>query len=198
MKLKNLRNQRFGSLVVCDKPHALQMRGGHMRTFWQCVCDCGNVKMVSAKCLLKGETGSCGCLQGRPGKKKPPRNKDKFNYGNPALACFYSAYKHKAKRRGIEFALTPAQFVELVDSSCFYCGDRYEYSFQWSKSDRDKKYTLIGCGLDRMSPDEGYTLDNVVPACKNCNFAKLELSQKDFFAMVEKIYNRHCVIQEGG
>src|SRR5262249_55469907 len=119
-----------------------------------------------------------------------------YQYENPAQACHYSAYLHKAKARGIEFALSPAEFVQIADSACFYCGERYEYSFRYKSGKGFKYYTFIGCGIDRIDSEGDYTLENVVPACKDCNSAKLEMSQRDFFAMIEKIYNRHCVISE--
>lgn len=49
---------RFGYLVA-NLP--TQMRGGGGSVIWECVCDCGNIKLVSSKLLLSNDTKSCGC-----------------------------------------------------------------------------------------------------------------------------------------
>lgn len=55
-KRQNLSGQRFGKLTAEKE---CRING---RTFWVCVCDCGNTTTVRADCLLSGNTKSCGCL----------------------------------------------------------------------------------------------------------------------------------------
>jgi hypothetical protein len=31
--------------------------------FWECLCDCGNLKVVSSDNLVNGGTKSCGCIK---------------------------------------------------------------------------------------------------------------------------------------
>lgn len=52
-KLIDLTGQKFGRLTAIE-----YIKGSR----WQCVCDCGNEKTVSAGNLLSGNTKSCGCL----------------------------------------------------------------------------------------------------------------------------------------
>jgi hypothetical protein len=61
----NLIGQKFGRLKViaeygCD-PTKVEPYCNYVR--WICVCDCGEQKIVSAGCLLKGQVRSCGCLR---------------------------------------------------------------------------------------------------------------------------------------
>lgn len=58
MKLKDLKGQRFGRLVVLERA---QNRSG--RVVWRCKCDCGVIKEVPSKTLKNGTAQSCGCLQ---------------------------------------------------------------------------------------------------------------------------------------
>jgi predicted protein tyrosine phosphatase len=44
-------------------------------------------------------------------------------------------------------------------------------------------------GIDRRDNSVGYTKDNCVPACTDCNFLKSRLGGEDFMAMVVRIYN---------
>ena len=53
---KDLTGQRFGRLTV------LSLAGKRKtRTFWHCLCDCGNEKDICVSQLTGGRTVSCGC-----------------------------------------------------------------------------------------------------------------------------------------
>ena len=56
-KIKDIKGQRFGKLVVLE---FREMRN-HNAT-WLCQCDCGNQAVVLSRCLLNGDTKSCGCI----------------------------------------------------------------------------------------------------------------------------------------
>src|SRR5882672_1993812 len=55
----DLTNRRFGR-IVCRWPGG---RNAHLKIFWLCSCDCGNLKHILAAKLRNGETQSCGCLR---------------------------------------------------------------------------------------------------------------------------------------
>lgn len=56
-KVKNIRGQRFGKLIV------LEYRGTiNHRAVWLCQCDCGKRVEVVSMPLLNGDTKSCGCI----------------------------------------------------------------------------------------------------------------------------------------
>lgn len=50
--------QTFGKLLVSELSHIK-----NKKTFWKCVCECGNITIVSADKLKNGHTKSCGCLR---------------------------------------------------------------------------------------------------------------------------------------
>ncbi|EIF30926.1 hypothetical protein BCh11DRAFT_06438 [Burkholderia sp. Ch1-1] len=52
--------QRFGRLLVIDK--APSNLGKSPVTRWNCVCDCGETRIVTTFNLLRGRAKSCGCL----------------------------------------------------------------------------------------------------------------------------------------
>lgn len=51
---------RYGKLTVISKDDDLSKK--RHRAMWICLCDCGNYKTVSSKCLRDGKTKSCGCM----------------------------------------------------------------------------------------------------------------------------------------
>lgn len=83
------------------------------------------------------------CAEGRAYNRTP---KGKF-----AMA------KRIAKRRDIDWNLTPEQYVKLTAPKCFYCSYRLG------------KPTEAGVGLDRKDNDYGYSENNVLSCCGTCN-----------------------------
>lgn len=65
-KMKDLTGQRFGKLIVVSNAGKLDGR----RYYWNCVCDCGNTKIVQGSYLTSGNTRSCGCLTKETGIQK--------------------------------------------------------------------------------------------------------------------------------
>ena len=57
MTKHDLTGRRFGRLTVIG---AAPSRG--KRTYWKCLCDCGNTREIHAYNLVRGATKSCGCL----------------------------------------------------------------------------------------------------------------------------------------
>ena len=56
-KHKNLVGERFGRLVVS----AWVFNDKTNKHAWECVCDCGNTKLVASSDLTHGRVTSCGC-----------------------------------------------------------------------------------------------------------------------------------------
>lgn len=55
--VRNLAGMRFGKLIALDVDKSIYGVG---RTYWNCICDCGQYHTVSSKHLLGGQTQSCG------------------------------------------------------------------------------------------------------------------------------------------
>jgi len=60
----DLTNQKYGKLTVLN----LHKSGDYIHTKWNCVCDCGNTKVVLTTQLRNGRISDCGCVY---------KNKDK-------------------------------------------------------------------------------------------------------------------------
>lgn len=57
-KAKDITSQKFGRLT------AIKCVGinNHHKFLWECLCECGNKKIVPTGALISGNTKSCGCL----------------------------------------------------------------------------------------------------------------------------------------
>lgn len=78
-KRENLEGQKFNRLTVLSLHHKVQhYRNGRPNGnmyYYTCMCDCGNITIVSSSFLKSGKVKSCGCLKIE--KCKDSKNKHK-------------------------------------------------------------------------------------------------------------------------
>lgn len=48
---------------------------------------------------------------------------------------------------------------------------------------------FVYSGLDRVDPSQGYTIDNIVPACIICNRAKADMTIEGFYAWINRVFS---------
>jgi hypothetical protein len=158
--------KRFGKLVVIKRDGSIKRDAT-----WLCRCDCGNKCINTGSRLRSGYIKSCGCLRF-------------FPKGDATFNILLSVYKKRAKRRGFEFELTKEQFCELTKQNCHYCNAMPSQRTRNRTANGDYIYN----GLDRIDTIKGYTIDNVVPCCKDCNYAKRKMSIPRFKFWVQQIF----------
>lgn len=84
----------------------------------------------------------------------------------------YRDYQKDAKKKGRTFTLTFEQFAALIDQPCHYC---------------ERGPERVTIGVDRQDPKIGYEVENCVPCCSPCNFAKGKLTAQEFFGLAEAV-----------
>lgn len=160
----NLVGRRFGTRMVLK----LLGRGRGHNTRYEAVCDCGAVESVSRHSLLQSK--SCRQCWLKSAKIFP----------NQAITKRFQGYKTNASNRGIEFYLTPTEFIKLGTKFCSYCGEP-------PRSVKYRGHEGIFTGIDRTDSNGHYTLDNVVPCCDRCNWLKSDYSVESFLSHVHRI-----------
>lgn len=146
-----------------------------------CKCICGNESVVSLGNLKTGSVKSCGCKKTellRTSFERKDKQEQLFEY-------LFKDYKKGAVSRNLEFDLSEHIFKELIFKECFYCGEspkqlRSHFKFK----DKDVYYN----GIDRLDSNLGYYKENCVTCCKMCNYAKRNISYKDYINWIEKSY----------
>ena len=186
-KLKrDLTGTQFGQLTVNGrvKPRVF---GGRPRTTWECYCNvCGSLCLKHSDLLVLNKTTSCGC---DVGKKISTTNADFYNEkrkykGITAFKRVYKNYINRAKQLNKMFSIPEDMFKTLTQSECFYCGVKPN---QQAKAN-GKYNEYVHNGLDRVDNSLGYTPDNVVPCCGNCNMMKRSSHINDFITKIFKIH----------
>lgn len=90
-RLINLVGKRFGMLTVVK----LEGKNSSNHVTWQCVCDCGNLSVVTGNNLRCGHSKSCGCL------KRVSRSNDEL-IGKTFGRLTVQKDGHRTKRVGIK------------------------------------------------------------------------------------------------
>lgn len=72
------------------------------------------------------------------------------------------------KLRGTICDLTKEQIQTLIANGCHYCGE-----------------TKLRMTLDRIDNAKGHTLDNVVPACIRCNYARRNMPYEAWLCLTD-------------
>lgn len=158
--------RRFGRLEVLRREGTNKYG---VRYF--CICDCGKNHVVTSGHLRSGGVKSCGC--GRFGRPLVPEGFAAFNK-------LYGGYKTHAEKVGMTFEFSREKFKKLTKSNCWYCGVEPSSVMKLSRSSSRYVYN----GVDRVDNERGYSVDNCVPCCKTCNYAKRKLSISAFISWI--------------
>jgi len=166
---KNIKGRRFGKLVVVRDTGESNRHG---KALWECKCDCGNTCVTTAYILLKGEKKSCGCA--------------KFGDYPCRVMDIYRGYVKHANQKGCAFELSVEDFMYLSQQNCHYCGTPPANGSNWRTLNSD---VFVYNGIDRVDNTKGYTIDNCVSCCGDCNRGKRDLSVGEFLHWVERVHN---------
>lgn len=148
---------------------------GAKRAFVRCRCSCGAEQTLDYFSVIYGHTKKC--------KNHPPEVR-----GLGACMRVFRDYRTNARKRGLTFELTPAEFFRISQLDCAYCGLA---PGTLRRAERKNDSPFLYNGVDRIDSGKGYVDGNMVPCCCTCNRAKLDSTQEDFFRMVKRIYERH-------
>ena len=93
-------------------------------------------------------------------------------------------YKSHAKEASREFSLSLQDVINLIESPCTYCGaeDSNKLTSVY-RLNEDFEYN----GIDRVDSSQGYSVDNTVSCCWDCNRMKGKMGSKEFLRHVYKI-----------
>lgn len=174
-KLVDLTGKKFGRLVVTERD-GLKNGGAS----WNVLCECGKTKTgIEGSSLKRGMTRSCGCLNREifinhlHERRKEP--------GMAAAMQKYCQYRVVAKNMDREFDFTFEDYLEISKENCYYCKNEPSQIAQ----NQHYESNYICNGIDRVDSEMGYTKDNCVACCWNCNKMKKNVSPNIAQKMLE-------------
>ena len=153
-KLIDITGNKYGRLTVVKYSHM----GNHGNSFWDCICDCGDVKKIGRGNLTSGQTKSCGCLL----KEISVKLLTKHNlYGTPSYRIWNGMKNRCINKRDKHYKDYGERGITVCDKWLTFEG------FYDDMGERP-----IGLTLDRKDNDKGYNKEN-------CQWANSEQQQNN-------------------
>lgn len=125
-------------------------------------------------------------------KEKMSKNSsNKLGFREASINRTINSVQGSARKRGLEYTLTREEFIKLTSSNCFYCGSEPKNICKSlsSKGKYGNNGDYIYNGIDRIDQNKGYIIENCVPCCKTCNWAKGEKTLEEFMIWIKNIVN---------
>ena len=169
------------------KPTAIK---GKPQWLWECRCDCGNIFTAREHTLID-RFGCRSCTNKKTSTETALRKHKGITHIGLKNRLFKD-YRCGARKRNMSFVLTFDEFVSLLEQDCAYCGQSpilHEYELQYMQK---TVAPWAHNGIDRVDSSKGYSIDNCVPCCSKCNYAKHEMSIEEFKNWLTKIY-KHLI-----
>lgn len=141
-----MENKRFGRLLVVKLTKS-DRRGKQ----WECLCDCGNTKLVYSSDLNGGKVSSCGCLVKENSRKQGKRNK---THGL-SKTLLYKTHQSMLQRC----------YKDYNENYPNYGGRGIEVCEEWHEFEEFKKWSVDngyeeGLSIERIDVDGNYEPSN--------------------------------------
>lgn len=120
--------------------------------------------------------------------------------GTASYSTLFDTYRRTAELRGLEFSLSREEHKNIIGRNCYYCNTPPPAFNCYVKADhtirRNGKLTrqstvdlawIRANGIDRFDNSRGYTINNSVPCCADCNRAKWEMTALDYISHCQKV-----------
>jgi hypothetical protein len=143
-RFDDLTGKRFGRLVVVS----IHSRGVQLR--WNCICDCGEQRVVYASTLKTGQTRSCGCLS-RETKQKS-KTKHGLLYRDKHLYAVWVSMRQRCfNKNSFSYPRYGGRGIGICDE-----WDNYAVFYAWATKAGYRR----GLTLDRFDNDGDYSPEN--------------------------------------
>ncbi len=143
------------------------------------VVECTNCGYISDKFMHNVVRSKIGC-----------RNCSGLPKGSSGFKRVFTQYATIAKQHNREFVLTVDQFRIITSSCCHYCGrtpvqlSGSNLKQRWKKSTWGEYHYN---GIDRKDNTKGYTPDNSLPCCGECNHMKGSKTYDEFISWLDRL-----------
>lgn len=179
---------KIGSKINRLTVVAFHHKDKQWRKYYVFICDCGQEKIIHGAAVVSGNTKSCGCLSEEVKKAR------RISLNHSEVTAIILGYKRHAIDRGFGWFLKRNEVEIIINKNCSYCGTPPSNIKKTKNSIGDG---LLYSGIDRIDSMQGYTIANSIPCCKLCNYAKSNLSLKEFHSWAVRLGKKAMAEQWG-
>lgn len=144
----DLTGKKFGRWTVLSRAPDIVSPSGQHTTAWECLCDCGNKRIVRARSLINGDSQSCGCLHQEMRRvitKKHGETKTRLYH-------IWASMRQRCNNpNNHAYAGYGGRGIRVCEA-----WNEYETFAKWA---RDNGYR-DDLSIDRIDNDKGYSPDN--------------------------------------
>ncbi len=176
-RTRNLLGQTFNRLTVIRFSHWNKTQ----QSYWECLCECGDTKVIAGRHITSGKTRSCGCL----GKETSIQNGYKTKHGDARTAEYMAYYKARYRciypqsqsykdygERGIEFRFNSyEEFIEHI-------GKRPSAKYSLERIDNDGHYEIGNVEWAMRSPQQRNKRTNTILIAFGESHTQIEWSER--------------------
>lgn len=176
--------EKYNMLTIISFSHSDK----RWRKFYNVKCDCGNESKIMGSAMTSGNTKSCGCYA------KKERQNRRISKNHSEITAIILGYKRHAERRGFKWLLQRNDVENIIIKDCYYCGTPPS-NIKKTKNSIEDGFSYSG--IDRIDSLKDYTIGNTVPCCRICNYAKSNLTLKEFQEWAVKLGKKAMALQWG-
>ena len=173
-RCKDLTGQMFGKLTAIS----IDTQRLERRVTWICKCECGNIKSITANCLLNGRHKSCGCKHNKPGTDSPNWK----GYGELSKTQ-WTRYRNHAKIIEVPFSISIEDMWALFlrqERKCSLSGLSLHFPSTRNNTDGN-------ASLDRIDSSKGYEMGNIQWIDKRFNWMKKDYDMDEFIRLCDLV-----------
>ncbi|HHY74261.1 MAG TPA: hypothetical protein GX497_13765 [Bacillus bacterium] len=159
---QNLIGQVFGRLTVLSKVEGYKK---DRKSYWMCVCECGNEKVVRADSLKSQKTTSCGCYNVDSHKKHGQFNTSLYHKWEAMKSRCYNP-------NNIKYDIYGGRGIKVCNEWIESFNNFYEWSLLSEYEEHIQKYGRKNTTLDRINCDGNYEPNN-------CRWATIKEQNKN-------------------
>ncbi len=143
-RYKDLTNVRFGRLIALIRIKTDKNR----HAMWECICDCGNTKLIAGTSLIEGYTQSCGCYQkealSKSATKHGKSNTKMYNvYRGMIARCYGNERKYEKRYKGKIFVCK--RWLDGFQNFYDDMSTTYQEGLSLDRIDNNGNYEPINC-----------------------------------------------------
>jgi len=176
--VEDIIGQKFGRLTV-NKFSKVSKEKKPWKYFYECFCECGNVRDYVRTNLITNHTVSCGCIK----RKRGSESKTWKGYGQISGRLF-TRIKRGATERSIPFEITIEQAWSQFEKQNGLCNlTKIPLIIEGFK----ENYSAQTASLDRIDSDKGYIVGNIQWLHKDINWIKGDFTQDEFIRLCKAV-----------